>query len=143
MSASLVAIDEFAHCRSETLGPGSDRMMLEALEPSTRIFGSPSEDPAAVYAVRRDRALLRAVPGRSNGPLPNARTVTAPVWEIDPSLDEAWRDQKRAEVGEDVFRQEYAAEFVGSGGAFFSLSGPGLCGGAGATGSRLELVRGA
>jgi hypothetical protein len=58
-----------------------------------------------------------------SGLLPSASAVHAPVWEIDSTLGGAWREARRAELGEDVFRQEYGAEFVAGGGQFFDLRG--------------------
>ena len=122
VSASMVVLDEFAHF-IDTDGSASDARMYAALEPSTRVFGN------------RARVLLLSTPfgetGRfyelfraaEQGILPSSWAVHAPVWEVDPTLDEAWRERKRVEVGEDTFRQEYGAEFVAGGGQFFDLRG--------------------
>jgi hypothetical protein len=61
MSASLVVADEYAHFNS-TDGPADDARMLEALTPSTRVFGSAAAHAAYQHASRRGRPLLRAVP---------------------------------------------------------------------------------
>ena len=55
--------------------------------------------------------------------LPSARAVHAPVWEVDTTLDEAWREARRTELGEDVFRQELGAEWISGAGQFFDLRG--------------------
>lgn len=122
VSASMVILDEFAHF-TDTAGPASDERMFAALEPSTRVF----RDSAKVLIIStpfgetgRFYELFQAAAG---GVMPSARAVHAPVWEIDTSLDQAWCDAKRAELGEDTFRQEYGAEFVAGGGQFFDLRG--------------------
>lgn len=122
LSASLIVLDEFAHF-TDTAGPASDERMFEALEPSTRVF----RDKAKVLIIstpfgqtgKFSELFMQA----ESGVLPSAVAVTAPVWAIDVSLDEAWREARRAELGEDVFRQEYGAEFTASGGAFYDLRG--------------------
>jgi Terminase large subunit, T4likevirus-type, N-terminal len=122
VSASLIVLDEFAHF-SDTSGPGSDERMYAALEPSTRVFGvaarmllisTPFGETGRFYE------LFRAA---QSGLLPSARVEHAPVWEIDMRLTEEWRERKRIEVGEDIFRQEYGAEFIAGGGQFFDLRG--------------------
>jgi len=118
MSASLVILDEAAHL-SDTAGPGSDERMFTALEPSLRVFGdagrmvlisTPHGELGKFYE------LAQAVEA---GTLPGARLTRAATWEVVPDLDEAWRDRKRAEIGDDVFRQEYGAESVAGAGQFF------------------------
>ncbi len=120
MSASLVILDEAAHL-GDTAGPGSDERMFTALEPSLRVFAdagrmvlisTPHGETGKFYE------LCQAVDA---GALPGGRLTHAATWEIDPSLGEDWRERKRAEIGEDTFRQEYGAEFVAGAGQFFDL----------------------
>jgi hypothetical protein len=122
LSASLIVLDEFAHF-SDTAGPSSDEAMYTALEPSTRVF----RDAARVLVIStpfgETGKFHDLFTQASNGLLPSARAVHAPVWKVDTSLDEAWMDARRVELGEDVFRQELGAEFVAGGGQFFDLRG--------------------
>jgi hypothetical protein len=120
LSASLIVLDEFAHFQ-DTAGPASDAQMFAALEPSTRVFG----DAATVLVIStpfgESGRFFELFCAARDGLLPSAWVVHAPVWEIDTSLDEAWGEARRTELGEDVFRQEHAAEFVAGGGQFFDL----------------------
>jgi hypothetical protein len=121
LSASLIVFDEFAHF-TDTAGPASDERMFEALEPSTRVF----RDKAKVLVISTpfgENKFHELFGAAESGVLPSATAVAAPVWDVDLSLDEAWKDARRAELGEDTFRQEYGAEFVAGGGAFFDLRG--------------------
>jgi hypothetical protein len=120
MTASLVIFDEFAHA-SDTAGPASDERMFNALEPSLRVFADAGRMvliSTPFGEVGKFYELCQAVEA---GTLPGARLTHAATWEVDPSLDEAWKDRKRAELGDDVFRQEYGAEFVAGAGQFFDL----------------------
>jgi hypothetical protein len=122
LSASLIVLDEFAHF-TDTAGPASDERMFAALEPSTRVF----RDLARVLVIStpfgETGKFYELFQAAASGVLPSARAVHAPVWDVDTSLDEAWRDARRAELGEDVFCQELGADFVASGGQFFDLGG--------------------
>jgi hypothetical protein len=122
VSASLIVLDEFAHF-TDTAGPASDERMFAALEPSTRVFGEAARVLVISTPFGETGRFYELFQAARAGAMPSARAVHAPVWEIDPSLDEAWREQKRVEIGEDTFRQEYGAEFVAGGGQFFDLRG--------------------
>ena len=120
MSASLVIVDEFAHF-TDTAGPASDERLFAALEPSLRVF----RDAARMVVISTPHGetgkffeLCQAVDA---GGLPGGRLTRAATSEIDPSLGEDWKERKRAEIGEDTFRQEYGAEFVAGAGQFFDL----------------------
>ena len=54
------------------------------------------------------------------GTLPGARLTHAATWQVDPSLDDAWVERKRAELGDDACA-EYGAELVAGAGQFFDL----------------------
>jgi len=121
-SASLVVADEFGWF-SETAGPGSDEKMYKALRPSMRRFGhaarmllisTPSGESGKFYEMFRDA---------ESGVLPFANAVQLPVWEVDPSYDEAQREQDRAELGEDGFAAECGADFVAGGSTYLDLRG--------------------
>ena len=120
LSASLIVMDEFAHF-VDTAGPASDVRMFEALEPSTRVF----RDLAKVLLIStpfgEQGKFYELFCQARDGLLPSARAVHLPVWEVDTSLGDVWREARRAELGEDVFRQEHGAEFVSGGGSFFDL----------------------
>jgi hypothetical protein len=120
LSASLIVLDEFAHFQ-DTAGPASDEEIFKALEPSTRVF----RDGAKVLLISTPNGetgkFYELFQAAENGLLPSARAVHAPVWKVDTTLDDAWCDARRAELGEDVFRQELGAEFVAGGGQFFDL----------------------
>lgn len=122
MSASMIVLDEFAHFQ-DTAGSSSDSRMFEALEPSTRVF----RDAARVLIISTPYGetgkFYELFTAAESGLLPSATAVRAPVWEVDLTLDEAWKDARRAELGEDAFRQEHGAEWVAGGGQFFDLRG--------------------
>lgn len=122
MSASLIILDEFAHF-TDTAGPASDERMFAALEPSTRVFGGLARIVVISTPFGETGKFFELFKAAEGGTLPSARALRAPTWEMVPGLDQAWRDARRAELGEDVFAQEIAAEFVGTGGAFFDLRG--------------------
>lgn len=122
MSASLVIIDEFAHM-SDTAGPASDVRMFNALEPSLRVFGEAASMVLISTPFGETGKFWELCQAAEAGTLPGARLTAAATWAIDPSLDEAWIERKRAELGEDVLRQEYGAEFVAGAGQFFDLRG--------------------
>jgi phage terminase large subunit-like protein len=128
MSASLVVIDEFAHF-TDTAGPASDERLFAALEPSLRVF----RDAARMVVISTPHGevgkFYELCQAAEAGTLPGARLTVAATWEVDTSLDEAWRERKQAELGEDVYRQEYGAAFVAGGGAFFDLRDIELAGG--------------
>jgi len=121
-SASLIVLDEFAHF-TDTAGPASDERMLTALEPTTAVFGDAARILICSTPFGESGRFYELFTGAQAGTLPSARATRGAAWEFDPSLDEAWRERKRAEVGEDIFRQEYGAEFVATGGSFFDLRG--------------------
>jgi hypothetical protein len=122
LSASLIVCDEFA-AFTDTAGPASDVRMYEALEPSTRIF----RDQAKVLIISTPYGstgkFYELFTAAEAGLLPSATATRAAVWEIDLSLNEAWKDARRAELGEDTFRQEYGAEWIAGGGQFYDLRG--------------------
>jgi phage terminase large subunit-like protein len=120
MSASLVVLDEFAHF-SDTAGPASDERMFNALEPSLRVFGEAGRLVLISTPFGEVGKFYELCQAAEAGTLPGARLTHAATWEVDPSLDEKWKDRKRAELGDDVFRQEYGAEFVAGAGQFFDL----------------------
>lgn len=120
MSASLIVLDEFAHF-TDTAGPASDARMLTALEPTTTVFGDLAKVLICSTPFGESGEFYRLFQKAEQGTLPSARATQATAWEFDPSIDEAWRERKRAEVGDAHFEQEYAAQFVSSGGAFFDL----------------------
>jgi phage terminase large subunit-like protein len=120
MSASLVVLDEFAHF-SDTAGPASDERMFNALEPSLRVFGDAGRLVLVSTPFGEVGKFYELCQAAEAGTLPGARLTHAATWEVDPSLDEAWKERKRAELGDDVFRQEYGAEFVAGAGQFFRL----------------------
>jgi hypothetical protein len=118
MSASLVVLDEFAHC-ADTAGPASDERLFAALQPSLRVFSDAARLVAISTPFGETGKFYELCQAAEAGTLPGARLTRAATWEIDPSLDEAWCEQKRAELGEDVFRQELGAEWVAGAGQFF------------------------
>jgi hypothetical protein len=122
MSASLIVLDEFAHF-ADTAGPASDERMFAALEPSTRAFGDKAKVVIISTPFGETGKFHELFQAAASGLLPSARALCAPTWEMVPGLDQAWRDARLAELGADVFAQEIAAEFVGSGGSFFDLRG--------------------
>jgi Terminase large subunit, T4likevirus-type, N-terminal len=120
MSASLVIVDEFAHF-TDTAGPASDERLFTALEPSLRVFGEAATMVVISTPHGETGKFYELCQAAEAGTLPAARLTRAATWEIDPSLGEAWRERKRAEIGEDMLRQEYGAEFVAGAGQFFDL----------------------
>ncbi len=141
MSASVVIGDEFAHF-TDTAGPASDERMFNALEPSLRVFGDAGRMVLISTPFGETGKFYDLVTATEAGALPSARVTRAATWEIDPSLDEAWQERKRAELGEDTFRQEYGAEFVTGAGQFFDLRGIELDGRSSAARGWLPLGRG-
>jgi hypothetical protein len=95
----------------------------KALEPSTRVFGDQAKVLLLSTPYGETGKFYELFSAAENGLLPSARAVRAPVWDVDTSLDEAWCDARRVELGEDVFRQEHGAEFVAGSGQFFEPSG--------------------
>lgn len=107
MSVSMVIIDEMAHM-DDTAGPGSDERMFAALEPSTRVFGDRAQVLLISTPFGEVGKFYELYQAAETGVLPASRAVHAPVWEIDTSLTEAWRERKRVEVGEDTFHRKRA-----------------------------------
>jgi hypothetical protein len=122
VSASMIVLDEFAHF-IDTDGSASDARMFAALEPSTRVFGDLARILILSTPFGETGRFYELFMAAEDGVMPSSRAVRAPVWDVDERLDEAWRDRKRVEVGEDTFRQEYGAEWVAGGGQFFDLRG--------------------
>ena len=114
-SASMIVLDEFAHL-IDTDGSASDARMFAALEPSTRVIGDLARIVILSTPFGETGRFYELFMAAEDGVMPSSRAVRAPVWEVDERLDEAWRDRKRVEVGEDTFRQEYGAEWVAGGG---------------------------
>ncbi len=121
LSSSLVLLDEFAH-HGDSGGPADERRIWESVAPMTTAFGSlakvigvstPFGESGLFYE------LFQAVEG---GLMPHARAVKRTVHQML-RVDEEWLQARRVELGEAAFAQEYLAEFVGSGGSFFDLSG--------------------
>jgi len=114
---STFVLDEAAHFISDTEGPAVADRVFNALVPATAQFGD------------RARVLLCSTPWgteglfadifqrASTGELVDAVAHRASSAEMNPTLSSAFLDAEQARDPE-MFRSEYLAEFVGSGGAF-------------------------
>jgi hypothetical protein len=120
LTSSLNILDEFAHF-TDTAGPASDERIFTALEPSQRVFADAGRTVVISTPFGEVGKFYELCQAAEAGTLPGARLTHAATWEVDPSLGEAWKERKRAEIGEDTFRQEYGAEFVAGAGQFFDL----------------------
>lgn len=124
MSASLVIGDEFAHFNSESLGPGNDARVLEALTGSLSPFGDLAKLILLSTPFGRSGEFFRLFELAQDGALPDAVALQMPAWELNPALDrDEWREGRVAAMGVDSFLQEHGAEFTMSGGALFDLRG--------------------
>src|SRR4029077_3291951 len=121
MSASLAIFEEHAHFDA-TSGPGSDERGYLAVRPSLRRFAgkakvlcisTPNGQAGKFYELFRDA---------ESGVLASAVAVKAPTWEVDPTYGQEEQDADRAELGEDGFAEEIAADFISGKGSFFDLS---------------------
>jgi Terminase large subunit, T4likevirus-type, N-terminal len=122
MPASLLVLDEFAHFE-QAGGPSSDARMLEALQPSLRMFGSKSKTIVISTPYGEIGKFFELVQAAENGSMPSCTVSRAASWEVDTSLGEQWVEQKRAEMGDDYVRQEFGGEFVTGAGQFMDLRG--------------------
>jgi hypothetical protein len=122
-SASLVIFDE--HSQFDlSAGPGSDERMFRALRPSLRRFGALGKIVSISTPDGESGTFARLFKEATSGVLATARASKAAAWDVDPSYDELQKQSDRAELGEDGFLAEVAAEFITGGkGAFFNLEG--------------------
>jgi len=121
LTSSMILLDEAAHLLDSD-GQAAAGRLWEALEPMQLKFG------------RSARAIISSTPfGESGwfydrftaaaaGALPGWRAWHLSTGEANPDVDQVWLAAKELEVGTDLYRQEYLAEFVASGGSWFDLS---------------------
>jgi len=121
-SSSLIVFDE--HSQFDlSAGPGSDERMFRALRPSLRRFGSAGRIVSISTPDGEHGTFARLYREADTGVLKTARAYKAAAWEVDPSYDDGQKESDRAELGEDGWLAEVAAEFIEGGkGTFFDLS---------------------
>jgi len=117
LAISTLIMDEVAHWISETDGYQVAERVHKALTPSTADF---QEDARVLYLSTpwgRSGLFYELYERAASGVHADMLALTAPTWEMNPSLDEAFFEREKAKDPE-LYRGEFGAEFLASGGAF-------------------------
>jgi len=120
-SASLIVWDEAAHAQRDTGGPADERQLEAAMAGCLMAFGTAAKQVWISTPNGESGRFFEMFRAAEAGVLDSAVCLTAPTWEMRPDLPQSYFDAQRAQLGEDGFSQEYGAQFVSSGGAFFDL----------------------
>jgi hypothetical protein len=114
---ATLLMDEAAFFQSETDGPQVADRVFEALMPSTAQFADLARVILASTPYGTDGLFAETWQRAANGEIPDAVAQRATTREVNPTIEESFFEAEEARDPE-AFRSEYAAEFVGSGGAF-------------------------
>jgi hypothetical protein len=123
LAVSTLVLDELAHFQTDSEGPAAAKRVYQAVAPSVAQF----QGEGRILALstpwgRSDTNLFwRLFERASTGAHPDMLAVQAPTWEMNPTLPEAFFDAERAKDPE-MFRGEFGAEFLASGGAFLDFA---------------------
>jgi hypothetical protein len=118
---SCLVMDEAAHFISETDGFQTADRVFEALAPSTAQFGAAARILLCSTPYGTD-GLFADLHGKAeSGELLDARAQSATTAQVNPTIEPEFLEQERSR-DPDGFRQEYEAEFAGSGNAFLDFS---------------------
>lgn len=118
---STLVLDEAAHFISETDGFQTADRVFEALAPSTAQFGAAARILLCSTPYGTDGLFADMYAKAESGELGDAAAHHASTLEVNPTIEAEFLEQEKARDPEG-FRQEYEAEFTGSGNAFLDFS---------------------
>lgn len=113
-----LVMDEAAHFLSDTDGPQVADKVYAALSPATAQFGDFARIIISSTPWGEDGLFAQLFQQASSGELTDARAQKFITEDVNPTIEAKFLKQERARLGDDVFRSEYLAEFVGSGAAY-------------------------
>jgi phage terminase large subunit-like protein len=117
---STLVMDEAAHFISETDGYQTADRVFEALVPATAQFG-PAARVILCSTPYGTEGLFAGLYGKADsGELADARAHHASSAEVNPTIDAEFLASEEAR-DPDAYRQEYLAEFTGSGDAYLDF----------------------
>jgi hypothetical protein len=117
LAISTLVLDELAHWVSESEGYQVADRVHAALSPSVAQF---KEDGRLLYLSTpwgQSGLFATLFERASSGAHADMLAITAPTWEMNPTLGEDFFERERAKDPE-LFRGEYGAEFLASGAQF-------------------------
>jgi phage terminase large subunit-like protein len=117
---STLVMDEAAHFISETDGYQTADRVFEALVPATAQFGAEARVILASTPYGTEGLFARLYRQAESGELADARAHHASTAEVNPTVSAEFLATEEAR-DPDAFRQEYAAEFTGSGDAYLDF----------------------
>ena len=118
---SCLVMDEAAHFISETDGFQTSDRVFEALAPSTAQFREHARIDSLLDALRDEGPVRRPVPQVRERRACQRCSHHAPTVEVNPTITPEFMATEEARDPEG-FRQEYGAEFTGSGDAYLDFS---------------------
>lgn len=117
---STLIMDEAAHFLSETDGYQTADRVFEALAPATAQFGDGARVILSSTPYGTEGLFARLYDQALSGELPAASAHHASSAEVNPTIDADFLEAEEAR-DPDAFRQEYLAEFTGSGDAYLDM----------------------
>lgn len=128
--ASCITLDEFGHhfdTLDATSAASAAEQLFSAIVPAasqfkelrTVIVASTPAGDSNKFAQLRDEILEH--------PSPTRAYFTGCTWEISPLISEEDLEDERRLLGEELFRQEYCADFLSGGGQFLSADAIEAC----------------
>jgi phage terminase large subunit-like protein len=118
-AASFVCFDEMAHMNTEVEGPAAQDRVWAALTPSVLQFKEHGR-VVAISSPEGENLFSKLFEQARSGELPESAAFHATSLE-NPMVaaDEAWLESQRIALGEDGYRREILAEFIGGGSSYF------------------------
>jgi hypothetical protein len=118
-AVSFLVIDEMAHALSEEeAGPQTQQRIWASMVPSVAQFGANGRVVAISTPLGTGGLFSELFAKARNGELPGAAAFHAKTSD-NPLIDAAFLQAQEVALGSDDFRQEYEAEFLSGGAAFF------------------------
>jgi hypothetical protein len=114
---STLICDELAFWISEGEGPAIADRVYGSLTPSLAQFQAAGRIICISTPWGLSNLFAKLFERATSGQHPDMLAVTAPTWEMNPTLTQAFFDSERAKDPE-LFRGEYGAEFLASGAMF-------------------------
>lgn len=118
---STLVMDEAAHFLSETDGYQTADRVFEALAPATAQFGDGARIILSSTPYGTEGLFARLYEQALSGELASARAHHAPSAEVNPTIEAEFLTAEELR-DPDAFRQEYLAEFTGSGDAYLDMA---------------------
>src|SRR5262249_4294899 len=118
LAVSTVIMDELAHWVTDTDGYQAADRGHRALSPATADFGGGGGWLCLAAPWGRSGLFFTLFERAASGLHGDMLAIHAPTWEMNPKLNEVFFEREKSKDPE-LFRGEYGAEFLASGGAFF------------------------